>query len=173
MLDAIPSALSEFDGLRLDAIVFGCTSAEARYDFKVNQREGCKCFTALQSLIYAAKSVGARNILLVGPYDTLTMAAEKAILHRGGVNVLRAISLPYKDEIRHITSAAIVESVQKNFSSECDCVLLSCTAMYTIDAVAELSPLLPPDCLVTSSNLALAAQLNDACIFKQSNQGPE
>jgi maleate cis-trans isomerase len=173
MIDAIPGALSEFDGLRLDAIVFGCTSAEARYDMLVNQREGCEWFTALHSLIYATKSSGVHNVLLVAPYDPFTMAAEKAIVNREGINVIRDVFLPYEDEIRHIATAAIVESVQENFSPECDGVLLSCTAMYTIEAVAALSLLLPPGCLITSSNLALATRLNNACTFKQSKQGQQ
>jgi maleate cis-trans isomerase len=99
------------------------------------------------------------------------MAAERAILNREGINVIRDVALSYKDEIRHITTSAIVDSVQENYTSECDCVLISCTALYTIEAVAALSILLPPDCLVTSSNLAIAARLNNASMFKQSKKG--
>jgi maleate cis-trans isomerase len=70
MLDAIPDALSEFDGLRLDAIIFGCTSAEACYDMSLYQRVGCEYFTALRSLIYATKSAGVHNISLLSGYKS-------------------------------------------------------------------------------------------------------
>jgi len=171
MLDAMPRAMSAFDGLRLDAIVLGCTSAEARYELSAAHTNDCEYFTALRSLVYVMKFFGAHRIMLVAPYDPITMAAERASLRREGLDVIKEVTLSYRDEIRHIPTSDIVHSVRSEFSSECDCVLLSCTALYTIEAVAALSAILPSSCLITSSNLAIAARLHAACTAKQTKQG--
>lgn len=165
MLLALPDALSGFDGLKLQVIVLGCTSVSFGNlcsSIKIPKAyRNSRFITAFDSMIFQIKKIKAKNILLFAPYDKSTIDAEADMLEACGLNVVKCIPLTYKDEIRYITTEQVYNTFEKEYTSQCDIVLFSCTALYTLEAINNIKTRLNVEIPMLSSNSAISDTLND------------
>lgn len=160
MIASIPEALSRFEGLIFDIIVLGCTSASFYSDLNKIYRGNSRFVTAFDAIIFQLKKLKAHKILLFAPYDATSLQREKELLERHGFSVLESVMLTYKYEIRYISAEYIYSTIIRHYL-ECDAVLLSCTALYTLDVIKKIENYHPSLAPVISSNLAIARTLND------------
>lgn len=162
---SIPEALSKFDGLDLHVIVLGCTSVSftsscTEIEIPKTYRR-IKFITALDSIILQIKKIKAKRLLLFAPYDKCTIDTEVKLLVSYGVDVVKYVPLIYKDEIRYISAEQIYHTFMKEYSSQCDAVLFSCTALYTLEAIDSIKRGLRIEIPLLSSNNAISNTLND------------
>ncbi|HEC35686.1 MAG TPA: hypothetical protein ENI39_04030 [Anaerolineae bacterium] len=141
MLLSIPKALSRFDGLSLHAMVIGCTSASfIRDHLRVripDKYKHLKFITAFDAILLQLQDANVKRTLLFAPYDKKTIDAEVELLQLHGIQVVKSVSLPYKDEIRYITPDQIYDTFMIEYT-ECDAVMFSCTALYTLEAIETI-----------------------------------
>jgi len=165
MVLALPNALSGFDGLRLQVIVLGCTSVSfGNFCSSIEIPKAYKnsrFITAFDSIVLQIRKLEAKNILLFAPYDKGTIDAEANMLETCGVNVVKCVPLTYKDEIRYITTEQVYDTFEKEYTSQCDAVLFSCTALYTLEAINNIKTRLNVEIPLLSSNSAISDTLND------------
>ncbi len=165
MLLALPTALSCFDGLKPQVIVLGCTSANFGNfcpSIKLPKAyTNSRFITAFDSIVLQIRKLKAKNILLFAPYDKGTIDAEASMLKACGVNVVKCVPLTYKDEIRYITTEQVCDTFEKEYISQCDAVLFSCTALYTFEAINNIKIRLNVEIPLLSSNSVISDTLND------------
>ncbi len=165
MLQYIPDALSQFDGLNLQVIVLGCTSASFaanRPNINIPERyQYVKFISTFDAIIAQIKKTAAQNIMLFAPYDQYTINAEVELLNSYGINVAKSVSLNYVDEIRYIGEEQTYRYFLKMRSVECDAVLFSCTALYTLKVIRWIKAELDTNIPLLSSNTSIANTLND------------
>jgi maleate cis-trans isomerase len=165
MLSSLPEALSRFDGLNLQIIVLGCTSAGfmgSHASVEIPESYGGSIFlTAFDALVLQLNRVQAKDVLLFAPYERRVIGAEVSSLVQAGMTVIKAVSIDYRDEIRCITSEQICEIFLQEYCLECDAILFSCTALYTVEAINTLRSTFGIKTPLLSSNTAIASTLND------------
>jgi len=168
MLLSIPNALSRFDGLDLHVIVLGCTSANFTgvcSDIEIpGAYRHVKFVTAFDAIVLQIEKIKAKRLLLFAPYDRRTIDAEVGLLESYGVDVVKHVALAYRDEIRFITAEQIYDVFAREYT-ECDAVLFSCTALYTLEAISNIKRELFIKATLLSSNTAISNTLND--FYKQ------
>ncbi len=164
MMSSIPHALSEFDGLNLNCIVLGCTSVSfasaCTRDGIPSEHNHQPIFSAFDAILHGIEKGKVRSLIVFAPYDVETLEGEVALLRSYGVEVIRGVALDYKDEIRYISEEQICSAVAREYRL-CDAVLISCTALYTIDVLRRLKRELRVNSMFLSSNTAIAELLND------------
>lgn len=165
MLSGIPDALSRFDGLDLQVIVFGCTSAsliESCTRFEAPEAYQHSVFlTAFDTIIFQLNKIQAKTILLFGPYEHSILSVEAGSLQQAGITVRKAVPIEYAGEIRHISADQVCRTFLRESYSKCDAALFSCTALYTLEAIRELRIARAIETPLLSSNTAIADTLND------------
>lgn len=165
MLLNIPDALSCFDGLDLDIIVLGCTSASfstCSPGIEVpDAYKGSRFIGAFDSIILELKKIQAKTLLLFAPYDRLAIDAEAAALEARGLTVVRRVPISYSDQIRYITPEQVCDIFSKEYSPECDAIVFSCTALYTLEAIGMIKRGFRIEVPLLSSNTAISSTLND------------
>lgn len=168
MIKDMPIALSKFDGLDLQTIVLGCTSASILATnnlLKIPKRyQGVRFISAFGSVIGQLSKLSAKNIMLVAPYDVKTIEAETNALKNAGVLVKKSVILDYDHEIRFIPPTNIIKIYLSEIISGVDAVFFSCTALYTVSAFLELRNSYNVKIPLLSSNTAIASEINDQYI---------
>lgn len=165
MLSGIPDALSRFDGLDLQIIVFGCTSASlmkacVRLEIPENYRR-VAFLTALDAVVFQLKKIRAKSILLFAPYEHSLLTTMADALQLAGTTVRKATPIEYETEIRYISAEQVCRTFLREAHSKDDAALFSCTALFTLEAIRELQMALAIEMPLLSSNTAIADTLND------------
>lgn len=166
LLSDVPNALSKFDGLDLDAIVLGCTSASFSCPFKWEnyyspQSSPTEMLSAFDTVTIQLRKLGSRKLMLFAPYEASILTKEVSALEQAGFGVIKAIQLGYDKEIRFISPSQICETFAKTYTGGCDAIFFSCTALYTLEAIDIIRQTCDPGIPLLSSNTAIANTLND------------
>lgn len=172
MVQALPQALFQLHHLPLRAFAFGCTSASslfpeeitaARQAYGEDQPE-IPFLTAFSALCLCLTLCQAKRMLLLAPYESALTQREGEAFTRRGMTVTTAISLGYRDDIGTISSQQLLQACDDLPLAEGDALVLSCTALHTLECIPHLEERyhLP----VLSSNTALAL----ACVLSATGQ---
>lgn len=165
MIKDMPYALSKFDGLDLQTLVLGCTSASIMETSKLikipKKYRDFRFISAFDSVIGQLTKLSAKSIMLIAPYDVKTIEAETFALKKAGFLVKKSVILDYDHEIRFIPPSNIIEIFLKEIIEGVDAVFFSCTALNTVTAFSELQNSHNVTIPLLSSNIAIAREIND------------
>ncbi len=159
--------LSLLAGARPDVVLYGCTSAtlshgpsfDAQLSSDIHQRMGVPTVTAAGALVEAFRVVGAKKIAFASPYvPTLNDDAIRFLSDRGIETVSRA---DWPEPLGNIGQGALTPDDAFDLacqadSAGADVVVLSCTDLRAVEAVARIEAHLGKP--VITSNLAMMAQ---------------
>jgi maleate isomerase len=164
MIDAIPTALQSLSHIPLHGVAFGCTSASFSYETSINQYQdesSCLFLSAFDAICYMLKFLDIQRLVLITPYEESITRKEIQALSKRGFQLINDCSLGLKDNIGAVKTAEIIQVCERNVSDDCEAVLISCTALHTLEAIYVLEEKISKP--VISSNIALALALVLKC----------
>jgi maleate isomerase len=153
-------------GVKPDIVLYGCTSATlthgAAFDEKlaedVRARCGAPAVTAAGSLVEAMKDLGVSRIAFTSPYVAAINDAAVAFLASRGIETVHRYDMSeVLDNAGQgaLTPADVLDLARRADGPKAEAVVLSCTDMRSVEAVAAIEAELGKP--VLSSNLALMA----------------
>lgn len=165
LLEGMPSALTGFDGLNLQLIMFGCTSASVLSKtigpVLPSNYQDAALWTAMDSLVYQLNRLNAESITLFAPYENAVLNSQARMLEESGIRVRKTVQIYYQSEIRHISTNVICDALSKELKHQDDVAVISCTALHTLAAVRRLRVRFDVKMPLITSNTAIAFSLND------------
>lgn len=162
ILRQIPSGIDSFEGIKLDAICLGCTSAsfvDSFYEFE--DKSQIKSFTAFEAIISHLQNLNAKKIVLFAPYSIHSIQKEVQRLMEYKIQAVRTIQIHYEQEIRYITKNQLCDIFQNSKTDDVDAILFSCTGLYTMELFEEIKSDMGLSTPLISSNLAIVRMIND------------
>jgi maleate cis-trans isomerase len=161
MADALQARRS-FTGIFLDEVIVGCTSLAFDRNSQAQlaslaQEEGWVC--AHDTIVASWRERRGTPVTLFGPYGADILDRAAAVFVEAGVPIKRAIRIPYSGEIKDIEPLRIVELILKADLPARSTVIVSCSALYTIDIPKRLESHGRGDLHFVSSNLSIADHL--------------
>jgi maleate isomerase len=153
-------------GVKPDIVLYGCTSATlthgAAFDEKlaedVRARCGAPAVTAAGSLVEAIEDLGVSRIAFTSPYVAAINDAAVAFLASRGIETVHRYDMSeVLDNAGQgdLTPADVLDLARRADGPKAEAVVLSCTDMRSVEAVAAIEAELGKP--VVSSNLALMA----------------
>jgi maleate isomerase len=164
LIRAIPEAWESLSMIHLNAVAFCCTSAsvfdlESIVELQNNLAKiSCPAVTAYTSLVQQLNKLGAKSLVLVTPYVRGITKREAEALVSDGFTVTNSISLELIDDFDQVRSDTLVSSALSAYVDE-EAVVISCTGLYTAEALDRISAAVGRPCI--SSNSAIAQSLLD------------
>ena len=145
-----------------DVIAYGCTAGSYAKGVgwnkdligRIQTAGGHPATTTATALVEAARALGARKLSIATPYTEESNALMASFFAQSDFQVLniKGLNMYKAGDPAEVTSPMLHELVEDAWSSESDCLILSCTDMPTIHLVEALeSKLATP---VISSNQA-------------------
>jgi maleate isomerase len=167
MVQAIPQAVFQLSRLPLRTLAFGCTSASSVFSddivgaLQVLQRDqhAVPFLTAFSALCLLLAMCQAKRIVLVAPYEHELTLREAQVFEHHGIVVQRAASLGYRDDIGSISSQQILDACATCPLDKVDALVISCTALHTLDVIPLLEEQYHLPVLSSNTALALASVL--------------
>lgn len=164
-----PRALRYLERLKLDAAVFGCTSAGTLNGFRGDERIRtkmeevlrCPVVSAFDAVYERLRHIERANIALITPYTKHVTEQMVTELESAGITARFHVGMEITDDITtgNVTPGDIVRYVEcyREEVVRCDAIFLSCTNLRALECktVLEQSFSLP----VVTSNDAIIAQL--------------
>jgi maleate isomerase len=147
--------------LRLDSIVFGCTSAtsfigENRVTELVQSaRPGVNVTNPGSGAIAALKALGASRVSVITPYTVANTANVVRMLNGGGIEAVQVSCFGFDTDmdIGSVPCQAYLEQARKTDHGDAQAVFVSCTATKALDAIDEIEAATGLPC-VTSNQAA-------------------
>lgn len=131
----------------VDLILFHCTAVttwDAEMDRALPQRittaTGLPATSTARALLAAFKALDVRRIVMVSPYIEAINARESAFLEDRQISVLKAVGLNIsqaKDMIS-VEPGEWYRLVRANIREEADAYFISCTAVRSLEVIADL-----------------------------------
>jgi maleate isomerase len=147
-----------------DLILFHCTAGsmagapgyEEHLAARIEAATGRPAATTARAILAGLRALEARRIVLVTPYIAATNEAERAFLEGHGFAVvgLRGLGLTSGNAYTEVEPAAWYRIVREAARPEADAILVSCTNIRVLDAIAPLEADLRRP-VVTSNQAAL------------------
>jgi maleate isomerase len=147
MVDRVEDGASLLADACVDLILFHCTAVttwDAEMDRALPQRittaTGLPATSTARSLMAALKALEARRIVMVSPYIEAINARETAFLESRQISVLKAVGLNIsqaKDMIS-VEPGEWYRLVRANICDEADAYFISCTAVRSLEVIADL-----------------------------------
>ena len=175
-----------------EVIAYACTGGsflegpgnEAQPAERIQKRTGIPGVSTSAAVVEALRALGARRVLLVGPYPHDIMRTEVKFLEHYGFTVPAwdSFNCLTSEENRKLTSEQIAEKVlgHRETIAGCDAVFISCTNILVMDQIERLERELGKP-VVTSNQATLWAALtkmnvdsrglHGGCLFEE--HGPE
>lgn len=133
-------------GVRLAAICYACTSASVAIGEDAVEaaiqlgQPGVPVVTPTRAACWAFEALGVRRIALLTPYLPETTRPMADYFARTGLEVAgaRCLSLADDREMARIGRGTIITEALRVDCEEAEALFLSCTAMPSLDAVAEI-----------------------------------
>lgn len=144
MADRIPDTVRLLCPLlRLDSIVFGCTTATSyigeRRVAEIIQgaRPGVNVTNPGSGAIAALKALGARRVSVITPYTVRNTANVVRMLNKGGIKVVQVSCFGFDTDmdIGSVPCEAYLEQARKTDHRDAEAVFVSCTATKALDAI--------------------------------------
>ena len=154
-------------GCRPDAILYGCTSAtlthgpafDRQLAIRIGDRSGAATVTAAGALVHALETLGVTRIAFASPYTSdINRQAIDFLAQSGFETVSQAEVEGTLDNAGQgaLSPDEVYELGRRADSPEAEAVVLSCTDMRSVEAVARLEADLGKP--VVSSNQAMLFQ---------------
>lgn len=162
MADRIPDAVRLLCPLlRLDSVVFGCTSAtsyigeERVAELVRSARPGVKVTNPGSGAIAALKALGARRVSLITPYTVANTASVVRMLEDGGIEPVQVSCFGFDTDmdIGSVPCSAYLEQARETDHRDAQAVFVSCTATKALDAIDAIEDATGLPC-VTSNQAA-------------------
>lgn len=154
-------------GCRPDAILYGCTSAtlthgpdfDRQLSIRIGDRSGAATVTAAGALVHALKTLGVTRIAFASPYTSdINRQAIEFLAQSGFETVSQAEVEGTLDNAGQgaLSPNEVFELGRRADSPEAEALVLSCTDMRSVEAIARLEADLGKP--VVSSNQAMLFQ---------------
>lgn len=162
MADRIPDTVRLLCPLlRLDSIVFGCTSAtsfigEARVTELVhNVRPGVNVTNPGSGAIAALSAFGAKRVSVITPYTVANTANVIRMLTAGGIESVQVSCFGFHTDmdIGSVPREAYLEVARNTDHRDAHAIFVSCTATKALDAIGDIEAATGLPC-VTSNQAA-------------------
>jgi maleate isomerase len=147
MADRVEDGASLLADACVDLILFHCTAVttwDAEMDRTLPQRitdaTGLPATSTARALMAAFEALEVRRIVMVSPYIEAINARETAFLEGRQISVLKAVGLNIsqaKDMIS-VEPGEWYRLVRANLRDEADAYFISCTAVRSLEVVADL-----------------------------------
>lgn len=147
LADRIPDAASVIvPNIRLDAVVFGCTSASTligseRVEALVrSRRPEVKVTNPALAAVESLKALGARRVVLVTPYTVQMTGNVVRFFERHGIELVSVTCTGFDtdDNIGRVPAEAFVDATMSAERSGADAVFISCTATKALNIIDQL-----------------------------------
>ena len=147
MIDRLDEGAGLLADACVDLILFHCT-AVSTWDVGMDQAlppritaaTGVAATSTARGLLAALRALQARRIVMVSPYIEATNVREAAFFESHGVTMLSTVGLGIaaaKDMIT-VEPGAWYRLVRDNAREDADAYLISCTAVRSLEVVADL-----------------------------------
>lgn len=147
LADRIPDAASVLvPNIRLDAIVFGCTTASTligsdRVEALVqSRRPGVKVTNPARAAVEALKVLDAKRIVLVTPYTVQMTGNVVRFFERNGIDLVSVTCTGFDtdENIGRVPAEAFIAATMSAERKGADAVFVSCTATKALDIIDDL-----------------------------------
>ena len=147
LADRIPDAASVIvPNVRLDAIVFGCTTASTligpeRVEALVrSRRPDVKVTNPALAAVEALKALDARRIVLITPYTVQMTGNVVRFFERHGISLVSATCTGFDtdESIGRVPAAAFLDAALSAERTGADAIFVSCTATKALNVIDEL-----------------------------------
>jgi maleate isomerase len=167
MLDQyLPHAVADLATLRPDAVLFACTTAGALRgsDYEralmeqIREQTGAPVVSVMAAAIEALRALGARRVGVLTPYPEAGTEQIARALRAAGFEVPVACGLQIPGVATpELTAEELIAFGREVLADvEVDAVFLSCTDLFTLDALAQFEAAFGKP-VVTSLSAGLAA----------------
>lgn len=162
MADRIPDTVRLLCPLlRLDSIVFGCTSAtsyigESRVaELVQSARPGVNVTNPGSGAIAALKALGAERVSVITPYTVANTANVVRMLAAGGIEPVQASCFGFDTDmgIGSVPREAYLEQARKADHRDAQAIFVSCTATKALNVIDDIEAATGLPC-VTSNQAA-------------------
>ena len=147
LADRIPDAASVLvPNIRLDAVVFGCTSASTligteRVESLVqSRRPGVKVTNPARAAVEALSALSAKRIVLVTPYTLQMTGNVVRFFEKNGIELVSATCTGFDtdENIGRVPAEAFIDATMSAERKGADAVFVSCTATKALNIIDEL-----------------------------------
>lgn len=147
LADRIPDAASVIvPNIRLDAVVFGCTSASTligsdRVEALIkSRRPEVKVTNPALAAVEALKALGARRIVLVTPYTVQMTGNVVRFFERSGIELVSVTCTGFDtdESIGRVPASAFIEATMSAERAGADAIFISCTATKALSIIDAL-----------------------------------
>ncbi len=162
MADRIPDTVRLLcPSLRLDSVVFGCTSAtsfigEARVtELVLSARQGVNVTNPGTGAITALTELNAKRVSVITPYTAANTENVVRMLAKGGIQSVQVSCFGFDTDmgIGSVPRDAYVEVARNTNHQDAEAIFVSCTATKALDAIDEIEAATGLPC-VTSNQAA-------------------
>jgi maleate cis-trans isomerase len=154
-------------GVKPDVVFYGCTSATLTHGpafdrdlaDQIAKGSGAKTVTAAGALVHAIKSLGAKRIAFASPYVPAINDQAIAFLQSEGIETVSRADIEGtldNEGQGALTPDDVAQLAHRANSPEAEVVVLSCTDMRSVEAIARLEQELGKP--VVTSNQAMVFQ---------------
>ncbi|QRM33144.1 aspartate/glutamate racemase family protein [Microvirga sp. VF16] len=141
-----PAARLLIPDSRLDAIVFGCTSASTLIgpcriaELVQRGRPGVACTNPATAALAALRRLNARRIALVTPYTLQMTGNVMRFLIENGIELtsVRAMGLDTDHAIGSIPAEVFVEAAMASDLQRADAIFISCTGTKALNVIERI-----------------------------------
>lgn len=150
MLDELDAASALLADAEVNVIVFHCTAvstfapelAEGIRE-RIQGASGIACFTTADAILNGLRRLNARRVSLLTPYIDEVHQREIAFLESNGFVVIGGANLGINTntDMARLSPEAILDWAKDNIDTRADACLISCTAIKSAPAIAQLESL--------------------------------
>jgi maleate isomerase len=151
MLDEhLPKAVTDIATMKPDVVLFACTSAgasrgaefEASLMDEIAGKTGAPTISVMAAVVDELKERGAKKVGVLTPYPESSNVAIKRALNEAGfeVPVIEGLGITDGFAIAEVTTKRLIDFGHEVLKDQdVDTVFVSCTNLFTLDALDELS----------------------------------
>lgn len=171
MEHALPASINLMpEGLRFDAVGYGCTSGTSVIGTKriadLIHARGLvdQVSEPVSALLAACKELDIKRLAFLSPYIESVSAGLRDVLNENGIEtpVFGSFNEGNDSKVVRIASQSVYEAaVSLGFNSNCDALFMSCTNLRTLEVISTIEETLGMP--VLSSNQVLAWHLGKLC----------
>jgi maleate isomerase len=151
MLDEyLPKAVTDIATMKPDVVLFACTSAgasrgaefESGLMDEIAGQTGAPTISVMAAVVDELKERGAKKIGVLTPYpESSNVAIKRALIEAGfEVPVIEGLGITDGFAIAEVTTKRLIDfGLEVLKDQDVDTVFVSCTNLFTLDALEDLS----------------------------------
>jgi maleate isomerase len=163
MLDRLESACELLSDAKVGCLVFHCTAVSTfapelagNIRERVQSASGIRCFTTADAILEGLKRLNAKTVSLLTPYIDAIHEREAAFLEANGFAVKGSANLGINTngEMASLSPGTILDWAARNVDAGADACLISCTAIKSAPAIAQLEEISGLPVLTSNQSMA-------------------